>query len=216
MVKFINASSRYALLLTLLACSSAFAQSMREVETSSALNKLKDLPRRSINDGINKKSNFAKIFKASGGSQFIFTWLGDQFPGFNKGRIQTHDSDALVEVKKKFEISETKQGKHAETVDVTVYIPRPWMENGAEYGIFPAIRALEPPALLIDQQESLRINGYKVQLYVHKGSRTCSMVLHLSRFSVMNLYVENCAYNVKMIELLEQFDIDRLNQKLET
>ncbi len=211
--------SRIAYLISLLmACSLAGeTNSQQSVDDLIATKEYRDFARKTrrageIQAGYTTQSEYLGLFsKGKAGAKQILEWLGTGSGQYKRGHIDARSEQGYLKGEVGFLILALPE---QQKLGVTVLLPKPSSVSASTWGLFDEFRQLQPPALVIDSEESVSGKFGNGQLYYHRAEGACSLLIKLARGGILNIHATTCAYREHIIDLANSLDVRRLNQKL--
>jgi len=160
---------------------------------------------------LDSDSNFWKIFIEARSPQILADWAGD--PGYNyvlKKRVSgfTKDHAFLKSVYKLYR----DRSKH---FFIAILVPLPTLADVGDISLISSFRQYFPPALEYTHKEDFVIQGFKGTFFKHKKP-FCSVTIPISRTGLIYAETKYCQESNELINLCDEINIKRLNQKLES
>lgn len=159
-----------------------------------------------VDDGTNYNRLFAP---KQGNAKFLLMWIGNSVQEFPVKSSMSDENNQFVYAVRTYFIP-----KFYKELRLSILVPRPTSVKSVEYRLIPDFSVLEPPVLKVSQQRDLEIRGQRATLYQHQGGYGCSILIKLVKQAVASMYSPSCAYEREMIQVLENVDLKRLVDKL--
>lgn len=159
--------------------------------------------------GLDPTSNFASLWATPFSAGLLVGWGNIKVPHYNlKRSISTRTENGV-------KVEATIDDGRSFELDVTIMIPHPTIEPLVQGGIIKEYSQFTLPPDQTDTSRSIPLEGGTGTFY-QSVQGTCSIVIPVSRSGVINVASKNCLKTDEMLNVVKQFDLVRLNRKLNT
>jgi hypothetical protein len=157
--------------------------------------------------GIDPSSNLASLWLETSGPLLLLNWANIKVPFYDLTKTLPRAKDSGVEVQA--QLSDKSQFKLA----VTIRVPHPSIEPLVKAGILKEYTEFLLPSSEVEAQRSLSLDG-ATATFIHSVKGECSVTIPIAHHGVINVSTKSCERSEELIHVVEQFDIVRLNRKL--
>ena len=206
-----------------LSAPSSFAETLRDVQSSSAMekvtaatmrgsrssskNKKSQIRENPLAAGMDPRANFTSLWSTGNGPELLFSWIGANLPKYKLSILGTNRSRENLSAQARF------LDLNRRRVTLDIILPHPNYYLMMENKTMAQFNRYEPPTLNVLAQEELSFNGLPAMYYRSEKGR-CSLLFKIEKKGLVNLSVERCENSNMMMDIAKLLDFTRLNAKL--